>query len=196
MSGQRISASRSRAHRQIVSAADDWHILSRVRGYAGVIVLEGDSVLLVQEPDYFSGEAGWTVPSGGIEDGESPEVAAVRELAEEAGCIIDVAGLTLFATAAVEHDGEQVSTSWNFTAVATNRRLEQAHPDELVTDARWFERDAAIRELAKLSYEPKREPALRYLRGGQALKWTFELLDRDSRVPGFRWDEPTELSPT
>src|ERR1700710_2313650 len=118
-----------------------------MRGYAGVIVIDEDSVLLVQEPDYFTGVPYWSFPSGGIEDGESPEVAAVRELAEEAGSTIDAAGLTLIALTRVEYDGEELSTSWNFTASATDRRLERAHPDETVTDARWFERDEAINQL-------------------------------------------------
>jgi 8-oxo-dGTP diphosphatase len=166
-----------------------------MRGYAGVIVIDEDSVLLVQEPDFFTGVPCWTFPSGGIEDGESPEVAAVRELAEEAGCTIDVAGLTLIATAGVEHDGEQLSMSWNFTAAATSRRLERAHPDETVTDARWFGRDEAVNELEKLSYDPKREPAVRFLRdGGPALQWTFNLVDRESRIPEFRWGQPTKMS--
>jgi len=121
-----------------------------MRGYAGVIVVDGDSVLLVQEPDFFTGVPHWSFPSGGIEDGESPEVAAVRELAEEAGCIIDVAALRLIATTAVEHSGQQLSMSWNFTAAATNRRLERAQPDETVTDARWFGRDEAIGLLMQL----------------------------------------------
>jgi len=166
-----------------------------MRGYAGVIVVDGDSVLLVQEPDFFTGVPRWTFPSGGIDDGESPEGAAVRELAEEAGCIIDVAALTLIAMAAVEHGGQQLSVGWNFTAAATNRQLEQAHPDETVTDARWFGRDEAVGLLMQLPYGPKREPALRFLRtGGEALKWTFELLDRAAKIPDFRWDEPTKLS--
>lgn len=165
-----------------------------MRGYAGVVVVDGNSVLLVQEPEFFTSEPCWTVPSGRIEDGESPEVAAVRELAEEAGCIVDAAGLTLIAMAAVENYDERLSTSWNFTAAATDRRLEQAHPDEIVTDARWFGRDEAVGQLSKLPYDPKREPFLRFLRsGGPALKWTFELLDRDSKIPDFRWNEPTEL---
>ena len=39
------------------------------------------------------GETFWTFPGGGIESGESPEQAAVREAREETGLEIEVSGL-------------------------------------------------------------------------------------------------------
>ncbi|MGH7488576.1 MAG: NUDIX hydrolase, partial [bacterium] len=57
-----------------------------MQGFAGVVVFREGSVLLVNERDYFTGEPRWSFPSGHIEDGEDPAIAAVRELAEESGC--------------------------------------------------------------------------------------------------------------
>ena len=45
------------------------------------VVFEGDRVLLVKEPD----EAGWSVPGGWADVGESPSEAAARETLEESG---------------------------------------------------------------------------------------------------------------
>ncbi len=91
--------------------------------FAGVVVLRGDSVLLVSEPDYFTGEPRWTFPSGHMEQGEDPANAAARELAEESGCIIDPSDLELIAIADVEQDGETVSRSWNYTATTSDIAL-------------------------------------------------------------------------
>lgn len=57
-------------------------------------------MLLVQEPDFFTGVAHWTVPAGKVEDGETPAEAAVREVAEESGCQLSVADLELVDAAA------------------------------------------------------------------------------------------------
>lgn len=162
-----------------------------MHGFAGVAVLRAGLVLLVQEPDFFSGEPCWTMPSGRVEDGETPGSAAVRELAEESGCVIDPADLELFAVTEVQHQGTTISTSWNFTAATTRVGLGSVVPDVLVTDARWFEPADAIDLLSWSSYAPKREPFLRFLKSGEhGLRWSFELVDPSAHVPTFVWDAP------
>jgi ADP-ribose pyrophosphatase len=47
--------------------------------------VDDDHVLLVQQYRYVAGHPTWEMPTGGRVDGESLEVAARRELAEEAG---------------------------------------------------------------------------------------------------------------
>ncbi|MFC7622192.1 NUDIX hydrolase [Microlunatus sp. GCM10028923] len=163
-----------------------------MRSYAGMLVIAGDSVLMVREPDFFTGVPGWTVPSGTVEEGETPEQTAVRELIEETGCRIGIDDLELISTTTVTFNGGRHSGSWNFTAeVAAGTPLRPADPDRTVTDARWFARDEAIALLAEVAYGPKREPALRYLTVGErGLAWTFELVDPDAEIPSFRWSEP------
>lgn len=59
--------------------------LSRVAAYA--VCTDGDAILLCRiAPGFTSSYDGyWTLPGGGIDFGEHPEAAAIRELAEEAG---------------------------------------------------------------------------------------------------------------
>lgn len=165
--GSACAASRPRSGDQLSHRPFTDGSLETVKGFAGVVVLRADLVVLVHEPDYFSGEPGWTMPSGHVEDGEAPALAAARELAEESGCVLDPSDLELFAVAEVQHQGATISTSWNFTAATTEARLGPVVPDMLVTDARWFGRADAIDLIAQTSYAPKREPILRFLRSGQ-----------------------------
>jgi ADP-ribose pyrophosphatase len=48
--------------------------------------LDHDTVLLVRQYRYVARRATWEMPTGGIHAGESVEMAAQRELAEEIGC--------------------------------------------------------------------------------------------------------------
>jgi 8-oxo-dGTP pyrophosphatase MutT (NUDIX family) len=48
--------------------------------------LDPDTVLLVRQYRYVAGRATWEMPTGGVHVGESVEMAAQRELAEETGC--------------------------------------------------------------------------------------------------------------
>jgi ADP-ribose pyrophosphatase len=47
--------------------------------------LDPDTVLLVQQYRYVAGRPTWEMPTGGVHEGEPPEAAAQRELAEEVG---------------------------------------------------------------------------------------------------------------
>ena len=57
---------------------------------AGGVILEDGNVLLIQMQN-LRGEKVWTFPKGHLEPGETPEQAALREVAEETGwdCEID-----------------------------------------------------------------------------------------------------------
>jgi 8-oxo-dGTP diphosphatase len=64
----------------------------RVAAY-GLCVDDADRILLcrIHEPSPDDGR--WTLPGGGLDFGEAPEDAVVRELEEEAGLHVSVVGL-------------------------------------------------------------------------------------------------------
>lgn len=62
----------------------------RVAAY-GVITDDSDRVLLARWVE--GRRVAWTMPGGGLEDGEDPELAVRRELREETGFQIETTGL-------------------------------------------------------------------------------------------------------
>ncbi|MFK8907895.1 NUDIX domain-containing protein [Streptomyces sp. YS-3] len=74
-----------------------------MKSRAVAIVRQGDAVLLIHRRK--DGAEYHTLPGGGVEEGETPEQACVRELAEETGLSADVAShlLTLDNAGRTEH---------------------------------------------------------------------------------------------
>lgn len=110
-----------------------------------VIVLRGDEVLLIKNA---YGKAVWTLPGGGIGRQESPEAAALREVAEEVG--MTVSGLRKL--------GESVSTKEYkrdtihcFVAEAGqgDLRIDRAE----VQEARWFQKGHLPADLSSMAKE-------------------------------------------
>lgn len=54
----------------------------------GVVFRPSGRILLLQRED----ESRWCLPKGGVEEGESPEEAALREIREETGLVCTLAG--------------------------------------------------------------------------------------------------------
>lgn len=66
----------------------------RRRAAARVVVVAGDELLLLGDTDPgIPGSRFWQAPGGGVEEGESPREAAVRELLEETGLVAEAADL-------------------------------------------------------------------------------------------------------
>jgi 8-oxo-dGTP diphosphatase len=57
-------------------------------GISAAIITDGDRVLMVRRR-VKEGELSWQFPAGGIEPGETPEEAAVRETLEETGLKVE-----------------------------------------------------------------------------------------------------------
>ena len=71
----------------------------RTRAAARLLVLDpGDRLLLFRfafTRGALAGRTNWALPGGGIEPGETPEQAAIRELREETGIIVDDVGTSV-----------------------------------------------------------------------------------------------------
>lgn len=134
-------------------------------------------VLLLEDSDRYLPESEkptwWVLPGGGIDPGESPEQAAVREVFEETGAHIEQADLRLLATRTVVHgysDHVLVQHEHLFTA-----QIELFEPDQSgftesellsIHDWGWFDQAQVARlrtwppvpELVAQARRPNAEP--------------------------------------
>ncbi|WP_409342468.1 NUDIX hydrolase [Paenibacillus sp. MBLB4367] len=62
-----------------------------IKKRAQAILIERGRLLMVRHFDTTIGEQYWCLPGGGIEQGEQPEQAVVRELQEETGLTVRIA---------------------------------------------------------------------------------------------------------
>jgi 8-oxo-dGTP pyrophosphatase MutT (NUDIX family) len=109
--------------------------------------------------------ARWITPGGGVDPGETQEQAAVRELFEETGLVVDGVGESMFsldfdvAWDAADHDRGHaeyyVVRCERFEPVSTNW-TESEHVD--VTAHRWFTADELL--LSGEPFEPYDLPRL------------------------------------
>jgi len=96
-------------------------------------------------------ERGWFLPGGGIEPGETPEEAAVRETREECGLEIEVGAAIGTATEIVHapagHTGvDKLSSFFEALVVGVTRDLEPEH------ELSWLTLDQATARLAHASH--------------------------------------------
>ena len=102
----------------------------------GVVVLKGDSVLLVRRgkaPNF----GAWTLPGGGQELGETAQEAARRELMEETG--ISVGALTLAAQVDIIRRDATGRIQYHYTIIDFAARWQAGEPvgSSDVSDAIW-----------------------------------------------------------
>jgi len=108
---------------QLVRDALEAHLpTKRQRLAVKALIRRGDRVLLARLSARAVETGHWTLPGGGVDHGESPETALVREVAEEAGLIPTVKALVGV------HDA-------HLTGHAPDGRLEDFHAVNLVYEA-------------------------------------------------------------
>ena len=113
-----------------------------VRAAGGVVVRDG-RVLLVHRPQYDD----WTLPKGKLEDGESWEAGALREVAEETGLACDL-GEEVGRTRYVDSRGRNKEVRYFRMSTAGEPRAQNE-----IDDVRWVGFDDAD---ALLSYDRDR----------------------------------------
>ncbi|OIO04885.1 MAG: NUDIX hydrolase [Elusimicrobia bacterium CG_4_10_14_0_2_um_filter_56_8] len=113
---------------------------------AGGIIFEGGNVLLILARN-LKGEKVWTFPKGHLEPGETPEQAAVREVAEETGWACEIKSDLCRAEYSFIRDGRQVhkDVRW-FLVKRVGGNGVPATPDE-VFGMKWLPLAEAGREL-------------------------------------------------
>jgi len=113
-----------------------------VRAAGGIIVRDG-RVVVVHRPQY----GDWTLPKGKLEDGESWEAGALREVAEETGLVCEL-GEEIGRTRYVDSHGRNKEVRY-FRMTAAGEPRAQNEVDEV----RWV----ALGEAGQLlSYERDR----------------------------------------
>ncbi|KOF09062.1 phosphohydrolase [Planococcus glaciei] len=102
---------------------------------AAALVMQEHKLLMVKAKE--SGK--WSIPSGGIEKGESPEQACVREVWEETGCTVKVHGS--IHTKKIVIKGYDVTTSY-FHCKLVEGQIAYHDPDDAIEEIAWkTERD-------------------------------------------------------
>lgn len=119
---------------------------------AGGLVVRGDEVLLIA----LAGGERWQLPKGHIEQGESEEQAAVREVREETG----VSGRPVSRLPEIEYwfvqAGQRIHKRVAYFLLAYERGSERDFDPAEVSGAAWFPWDAA---LERLTFENERRVA-------------------------------------
>ena len=115
---------------------------------ADVVVLDGESILLIKRlKDPFAGC--WALPGGFMDMDESADVAAIRELKEETGLVVEsVQQIGAYSRVDRDPRGRVVTVAFFATASQSDHF---AAADDAV-DAQWF----SISELPDLAFDHAR----------------------------------------
>jgi 8-oxo-dGTP diphosphatase len=129
--------------------------VTRVSAYA-LCVVDGRLLLCRIAPGYWSGVGSWTLPGGGVDFGEAPSLAAVREMEEESGLIgeLDDVAAVLSWSDTWRHPRDGALEAFHSIQVVFRARVVggelRDEPDGSTDRAAWF----TPAELAELSLVP------------------------------------------
>lgn len=126
------------------------------------VVRRGDEILLVRERLGGNGEPLWSLPGGGVEDGELAHETLRRELREETGLVVGDPVRTAFL---VHVDSPSHPSAWAAAFEVETWTGEPAPGDDDIDGAAFFGLPDALRLLGRLDSPAQREPIVGYLSG-------------------------------
>lgn len=118
------------------SAPDELGRVTRLAAYG--VIRRGEAVLLCRISRAYPAAGYWTLPGGGIEFGEAPDVAAVREVGEETGLMARITGEPVI----LSHTGTWPPTTRRPNAIAYHH-VRFVYPMEAVGGSERMEVDGS-----------------------------------------------------
>ena len=110
---------------------------------AGIVPMKDGRVLLTRQYRFLIDATSWELPGGRVDDGETPEIAAVRECIEETG--VECRGLRKLVEYFPGLDNFNNRTTL-FVSEDTRTVAEFEPVDSEVVEIRWFALDEAMRD--------------------------------------------------
>ncbi|MBY6307644.1 NUDIX hydrolase [Streptomyces clavuligerus] len=149
------------------------------------IIRQGDEVLLVRESLGVNGEILWSLPGGGVEDGELMNEALRRELREETGLLVGNPARTAFL---MHIDSEQHPSALAVAFEIDEWSGDVAPEDDDIEQAAFFPLPDALKLLGKLDSATQRDPIVGYLTGviAPGTTWLFRNRDKEETLVA-RW---------
>lgn len=136
---------------------------------AAALLRRGDDVLLVRQGGAARPATTWELPGGGVEPGELPTEAAVREVREETGLEAGRLGGLLYAATSVDPVTDDRFTVYVFRVAHWSGSPDPAaDPSGTVVEAAFVPLPEALARLATHPWPLTREPVLAHLRGEAA----------------------------
>ncbi len=96
-----------------------------MRQRAGVLAIRNGRIALLER--HRAGQQYWVIPGGGVEPGETVEVAAVREAAEELGADVELGPLRVQFDATAPNGAH--GRHWYFAATLDTDEIEVVGPE-------------------------------------------------------------------
>ena len=158
---------------------------------SAAIARRGDSLLLVRELGE-SGEIGWSLPGGVIEEGEDPLAALKREVKEETS--LEVSEVLGLAYSVIYNRPEKNDRTCAFVfEVTTTGNIVAEELDSDILEAKFIDLPLAITLLDDFPTRVMVEPAIAHLRNETppGTMWVYEVLEGQTRLiarvaPHFR----------
>ncbi|MGX2996120.1 NUDIX hydrolase [Streptomyces sp. JNUCC 64] len=149
------------------------------------VVRRGDEVLLVREALGADGASLWSLPGGGVEDGELLHEALRREVREETGLLVGDPVRTAFL---MHIDSERYPSALAVAFEVADWSGTPAPRDGDIERAAFFPLPEALELLGELDSAVQREPIVGYLSGRTTpgTTWLYRVRDGEERLVA-RW---------